>query len=401
MKNCIRHFLYCVFTLMSSAAVASEIPLDQAGFTAYIQQRLQLYSPASVKITGPFSIAIGTAQTLNFKTLHDDCVHDQAKCPRLADAFVQQTAHDLQQASSNEHAAPVDSAGGTAVPGDEAGFMAYLVGEFSKAMPAAKFESDGFTLRVTRGAGRPLNFNQKGNFDVCQARGFRCGALVANYVSTMRDWLTLPDTAQMRIVLHVMASCNVVASVGNSLGCRIVPPKEPLAPFFRRAFANLEELCFKKVPSGGEMPMTNADRRDLDMDIGTGVERCEQGMHAALAPLPQTLKAAPSAVIGVIAEPYASSRAVFAQDWAPLAVQTGGHLVIAVPTRDTLLYMKGDGPTEVATLGARAMQDFQNSPIAVSSDVYRWNGDGWILATEQSTMAAGPRQSTDVLPHLP
>ena len=38
--------------------------------------------------------------------------------------------------------------------------------------------------------------------------------------------------------------------------------------------------------------------------------------------------------------------------------------------------------------------------LGISSDVYRWNGDGWSLATDHSTMTGGPIESTDVMPHV-
>ena len=103
----------------------------------------------------------------------------------------------------------------------------------------------------------------------------------------------------------------------------------------------------------------------------------------------------------MLTAPYAASHAIFSDDWKRLAENTGGHLIVAVPTRDTLLYMNGDSPAQIAALGTRAAALATASPLGISTDVYRWSGDGWALATDGSTMPTEPAGSKDVLPHVP
>ena len=136
--------------------------------------------------------------------------------------------------------------------------------------------------------------------------------------------------------------------------------------------------------------MTNADRHGLDLSINEAIDLCEKDARGALSPLAEKIAALPADGIGTIEEPYAASRAVFAKDWAAVAKAYGGHLLIAVPTTHTLLYMKGDGPDAVKAMGARAMVVFNDDQAPVCSDVYRWDGDSFILATSESTMPRGP-----------
>jgi hypothetical protein len=195
-----------------------------------------------------------------------------------------------------------------------------------------------------------------------------------------------------------MSTCSVVASVGNSASCTIRPSPEPMAPFFRKAFANLEEVCFKTGADGSTVPVTNADRRDLDMSINQALDLCGRSTHAALPPV--AMPAANAGGTGALMAPYAASRVLFPDDWKMLAQQSGGHLIVAVPARDVLFYMNADSEADIAALGARAQEAFQSSPLGISIDVYRWNGDGWSLATERSAMSSGPLDSRDLMPHV-
>jgi uncharacterized membrane protein len=72
--------------------------MDEVGFTAYVQKRLQLYAPAPVNIVGPLSLSLGNAGDTkplpSLKPLHDACLSAPATCEAAADRFVQNTVHD-------------------------------------------------------------------------------------------------------------------------------------------------------------------------------------------------------------------------------------------------------------------------------------------------------------------
>jgi uncharacterized membrane protein len=94
----------CIAILLglgAASASAATVPLDEPGFTAYIQKRLQLYAPQPIFITAPFTLGVGTAgsaRTLpSLVPLHDSCVNDPAKCEAASDSFVQNVVHDELQ----------------------------------------------------------------------------------------------------------------------------------------------------------------------------------------------------------------------------------------------------------------------------------------------------------------
>ncbi len=379
------------------SARADDIPLDPNGFTAYIQQKLQLYSAAPVRVTGPFAVAIGAQSGANlvydFKPLHDACVAAPAQCADKAHDYVQDTVRRFP--SANAGTAPSQS-----LPSDRDAFMATLAAELAQMLPADKVEVDGMTLNVTRPGGHAIPFDQNGYYKLCGQSNFQCAAPMRQSLVRTAAWLTPLEPARLRVSLHVMASCNIIASVGNTVTCHITPGHEPMAPIFRRAFANLEEICYKQLDDGTTAPATNADRHDLDLDVDGALDRCDAGARDALGPLPATLPAPSADGIGTLSGPYAASHAIFASEWPRVAAANGGHLIVAVPTRDMLLYMNGDSPAQIAALGTRAAALATASPLGISTDVYRWTGDGWSLATDGSTMPTEPVGSTDVLPHV-
>jgi hypothetical protein len=365
-------FVLCAAALVPAASFADGIPLDEAGFTAYIQQKVQLYSPAPVRATGPFAIAIGPEVGANlvytFKPLHDACVAAPAQCPRLTHDYIQDIVRRFPSANSGPPA-------GDILPSDKPAFMTRVAAELGRLLPGDTVEAAEMTLNVTRPGGHAIAFDQRGYYLLCAEANFNCRVPLLQSLARTAAWLATPDPARLRSALHAMPGCTVSASGELSQGCAAQPPNEPMAPVFRHAFGTLEEVCFKTADSG-DMPLTNADRRDLGLDIGAALDLCGKGTRGVPLHLPP-----PAADgIGTLSEAYASARALFTADWAAPAQESGGHLLITLPTRDTLLYMKGDGPAEIAALGARA-QAASAGPLALSTDVYRWNGAGWSLVT--------------------
>ncbi|HXC56837.1 MAG TPA: hypothetical protein VNU97_16175 [Rhizomicrobium sp.] len=366
-----------LLALAAPASAQGVVPLDDAAFTAYLQQKLQLYSAVPVTVAGPLGIDVAVAAdnvvAISLHDLHDACVRTPAQCDAIVTGFVQNAARTVLS-SAPPAAATITSAGSALVPADREAFMAYVAAKAAAALPGARIEIDAFDLAVTRPGGERLLLPQQGLFDACKLLSFRCSRSVDDYVGGMHAWLSLPSPEQMRAALQIAG-----------------PPfaAEPaLAPFYRPAFANLAETCFKTADTGGVAPMTNADRRDLGLDLAAALALCERGTRSALGPLAPKLAAPPSGGIATLAGPFAASYALFAADWQDVAAASGGHLLIAVPSRDVLLYARSDGAADVAALAARARAVFAASDLGLSSDVYRWSARGWVLATAPGAMPA-------------
>ena len=358
--------ILCGALLFCLPALAQDIPLGDADFGAYLQQKVQLYSPQPVRVVPPFTLAIGEPGRVNlvydFKALHDECVAQPVSCPQKTHDFVQGIVARFPAAAQLPPPPPK-------VPSDKHAFMEYLAEALAHLMPAARIAVDDMTLNVTRNGGRAIPFDESGYYTLCSEAEFRCDAALAQALQRTADWLALPDPSRLRVSLHVMANCAVQCEVTQSL--------ETLSPFFRKAFANLEELCFKPVAKDNMVPLTAADRRDMGLTADAAFDLCEKSTREALGPAKFVAPGADG--VGHIEGLYAASRALVASDFAGLA--NGGPLLIALPGRDLLLYIKSDAPAQQAALRERA-QAAATGGLAIGADIYRWSASGWLLVPQ-------------------
>lgn len=98
-----RHFL--LSSLLSAAftvsALAGAVPGDEVAFTAYVQNKLQLYSPSPIRSSGPLSLSVQTASATidlpSLKQVHELCLSSPAKCDDAVNDYVQNTTRDFLQ----------------------------------------------------------------------------------------------------------------------------------------------------------------------------------------------------------------------------------------------------------------------------------------------------------------
>jgi hypothetical protein len=343
-----RACLALLFLLAAPPALAGEAPLDEAAFTAYVRDKVQLYTPAKVRVIAPFSIAIGNPGEANlvfeFAGLHDDCLHDPAYCDARTHDYIQSIVARFAGASDTPDV-------GETVPAAKSGFMAFVAGELRQRLPRDNVAADGMMLIVTRPGGKPIPFDQRGYYQLCQKMNFICASALRLSLGRTASWLAPPEI--LRVSLHPIADC-------APQSCRSAPSPAPMAPVVRHAFANLEEVCFKQVGEGVG-PLTNADRDDLGLDGDAAMAQCERA--TPLAPLAPPVAGQVTAVTA----PYAASHVVVTRDWP------AGTLA-AVPARDILLYTT-DAQAE---LEAKAHAAFAAAgALAIAPGVYRWTGRTW------------------------
>lgn len=400
MKTFVGAMLCATSLVIAVPASADDIPKEPYAFTAYVQNRLQLYSPKPVVIKGDFDVTWTTASgdfaVSNFQGVFLACQRDPAGCEHAIDAYVSEASREIQDVGATP--APAQPADNTLFPSDDPGFLAYVVKTLNSLMPGSKVSGDEYTLTIVRPAGPAMTFDVRSLHDMCRMLQYRCAPLMADHLPHMAAILVMPDPARLHIDLR--------AAPGYSIRW-----DQPTAWNAKPAFANIQERCVKETKEG-RWPLLNADSDALDLGFSDAIALCEKDTRAALAPIDDH----PAADgIGVIKGPDVSAHALFADDWAQLLSQSGGHLLMSVPTRDTLLFMKGDGDAEIAEIAARTQQIYASLPSAgvwgmlgvendtnddhrVSTDVYRWNGDRWAFATSPRTKTIGPVQTLETLP---
>jgi hypothetical protein len=112
---------------------------------------------------------------------------------------------------------------------------------------------------------------------------------------------------------------------------------------------------------------------------------------AGLRPLAEVTPIVPPGQVGTITGDYAeASRLLAHDDWAALSATLGGHLLVAVPAADTLLYTKGGVPGALQTLASMARATMGTSRHPVSDEVLRWTPSGWDVVAKATAAARAP-----------
>ncbi len=172
---------------------------------------------------------------------------------------------------------------GDILPSDKPAFMERVAAELGRLLPGDAVAADGMTHNVTRPGGHAIGFDQSGYYKLCDEANFNCRVPLLQSLTRTAAWLAVPQPVRLRSSLHIMPGCTASAAAEVSQGCTARPSSEPMAPIFRHAFGNLEEVCFKTADSG-DVPLTNADRRDMNLDVDAALDLCGKSMRDALGP---------------------------------------------------------------------------------------------------------------------
>jgi hypothetical protein len=141
----------------------------------------------------------------------------------------------------------------------------------------------------------------------------------------------------------------------------------------------------------GARPLNETDLAALGLTRDAAIALGKANALAGLRPINSVTQIPPPGQVGTIAGDYAeASRLLAHDDWAPLSQQMGGHLLVAVPAADTVLYTRGGVPGALTTLVNMARAARQQSRQPVSDAVLRWTASGWDVVAKGSGGAPVP-----------
>ncbi len=368
--------------------LAADIPLDDAGFTGYVQAKLQLYTRAKVGSDAPLMLAVGPVADMeldfNLHAVHDRCVAVPTTCGDTVHDYVQEVVVAIARAEQRGPAPPKPAL----EPSDRDAFARDVAQRASALAPGASIVADGGTvLVITRQGGHPFRFDVKSLYQDCQHAAFACALQVQDLAARMAAYLDMPERSGLRAApgfvrglhrhrlgrqQHHLPHAPVAGADGRFLPARLLQSRRLL----------LQGNAARRA--GGDQRRPRRSRPQHRR--GGGPVHGRHACDAAAA----GLQARRRARVGRIEAPWAASYALFGDDWASFAAAAGGHVLIAVPARDVLLYVKGDGEEQQRVLAAAAMDMALHSPSPISTDVYRWTGSSFTLGTDTSTMTQWP-----------
>lgn len=137
--------------------------------------------------------------------------------------------------------------------------------------------------------------------------------------------------------------------------------------------------------------MTDRDLAGLGLTLDAAIALARANVIAGLRPMSEVAPPVPPGEIGTIAGDYAEASRILAHDdWAPLSQAMSGHLLVAVPAADTVLYTKGGVPGALTTLSAMARARMAASPRPISDEVLRWTPAGWEVVAKATVAPTTP-----------
>jgi hypothetical protein len=149
-------------------------------------------------------------------------------------------------------------------------------------------------------------------------------------------------------------------------------------------------VCMAGRPPA-ERPLTDADLPALGLTRDSALALARANVAAGLRPIASAAPVVPPGEIGTIVGDYAEGGRILVHDeWAPLSQALGGHLLVAVPAQDRLLYTKGGVPGALTTLANMARAEMAKSDRPVSDVVLRWTQTGWDVVAKGSGAAPRP-----------
>jgi hypothetical protein len=150
----------------------------------------------------------------------------------------------------------------------------------------------------------------------------------------------------------------------------------------RPLVADLHAVVVLDMPDA----VRGVDKRHLDALKLTQEQAFEIATRQTLASLPPLLQSAPPVQRGRIGHfsgnVYEVGRVAVHSEWAALAEQQGGTLLIVLPTTDVMLYVPEATPAAIGALRKFAEQSMSKATNPLSSAVLKWTKDGWEAVTQ-------------------
>jgi uncharacterized protein YtpQ (UPF0354 family) len=266
-----------------------------------------------------------------------------------------------------------------AIPTDVNGFTAYMGRRFSDSDHASKTVVKGpLTLEVRPTAGGdPHTVSLDNVWSLCERNRPGCRAEVENFVTgalaVSRSAETTADPADLRVVARNAAYVrSLQQTMAGSPGSDAV---------VRPVAGDVWMMCVLDQPRGIKF-VNESDLAKLGLTEDQAFARALKNVAGALKPLAGDAQPiGETGFVDVSGDFYEASRLLLHDSWADLSRDYDGHLIIAVPSTDVLIYGKDSGAMDRKVLGLLAVKVAQTAPRPISITLLHWTPAGWDTVT--------------------
>jgi len=229
------------------------------------------------------------------------------------------------------------------------------------------------TLKIGPKATEPIQVNLDRINAHCMAAPDRCDAVLGDFVAKvaqlLRDKMAPLSKEQLRAVVRPV---EYLDELRRGLGTQEVVS----APLID----DLVVMCFFDRPTA-MLGATISNLKTLGLTSDDAIALCKRNVEAALPPLQSQIKSLPDRSFGTLTgDPYQSSRLIFHDDWEPVAAEFGGHLIVAIPASDLVIYGKEQDAVALNAMASVTKKLFVQAQRRISTKVFRWTPTGWDIA---------------------
>lgn len=264
-------------------------------------------------------------------------------------------------------AATAETAIAEQAPADPSGFTDRVAAVFAKSLPGASVTVAGplFLKIATHDHGEQTAYLQN-LYGQCRTTPARCEDMIAVWVdqisSTYGQKAGPLDMATLRMVVRPKGYVDQL---------RHSQRQEPVAAPF---IADLWMICVADLPKAIEFPPAEKfEAAGLSRDAALMV--CKKNTADGFSPAPKPKKRDTIAVL--TGDPYASSRLLMPETWAPLLKKSHGQLLVSAPGTDMVLYTQATDNAAVDALRALTREAASHVNRVVSLAVFRWTPGGF------------------------
>jgi hypothetical protein len=267
------------------------------------------------------------------------------------------------------------------IPKEVDKFTAYMAERFAKESPDAKVAIEGpLRLGVTLAQNDDHSVYLNAPWDFCERDRRHCRREVDSFVTNMSGSLheTAPGVrditlADIRVVVRGPGYVEELRQVGAG--------HPELMAVFRPVAGDLWMICVGDRPHGVQT-LNHKDIARLglteDQTIALGLKNLATTLPSLAADTHVLKKMGLTFAAGDF---YESSRMLLHEAWADMSRAMHGHLVVAVPESDVIIYGNGGGNGDREVLSPFAQTVAEKAPKPISVSLFQWTPTGWEVVT--------------------
>jgi uncharacterized protein YtpQ (UPF0354 family) len=273
-------------------------------------------------------------------------------------------------------------AGGSRAATADLSFANKVADQLRQAIPGYNLTVvDDLTIKAGKSsqpAEQPMQINLDRVADYCARTPDGCDRMVSDFVAKMalviKEQDFTPAASKLRAVVRPASYLAQMTTLLATKGDELIS-----APFA----GDVAMMCYFDQPTAMR-PALKSDLAKIGLTRDRALQLCLDNTRSGLPRLPSAPQGPSTTKTGSFnylqGDPYESSYLLLHDEWTPLAEKLGGHLLVAAPDADLIVFGADAGATSLDALSTFARQAYAKAERPISAKVFRWTPSGWEVA---------------------